>query len=474
MKSPSNKYAFLLGISNYDNFNSYKFPDKVIKEFHDLLIETGQYDPNSIIYLRTDCKKESQPIINKIRTRFKYFIKEVLKKDERCQIIIYFLCHGGSFNNINYIFPMDVEPYDIEETSIKINWFIDKIKPPSDNWDILFIIDACRVEMKEGLSLRKFEGFTEETATRSYPAGINILWACAPGDSSVVTKDKNTEERFSVFSRALLNGLTNALKGPISNEKLSEYMIDEVERIALEYKVHVQKPWLKIDVLDLGRKKVFFTCEGEDFKIKEEIKLRRRCDFLVKSAKEAIAERDFEEAWDYLEAANPICIEILHDSNLLKEIRKLRRIIRSRKKQNPDIFLEESEIVPYRDTESMYISYSYLDKELVNSFLEVYRSLGLKINTAETSIMKGKWKEQLKWLIEQSDIFVLFWSTSAMQSAGVAAEYKYALKFVEQKGEHFFRPCYWETPMPPLPEELKKFHFHKLRLETLPDLKLKE
>ncbi len=469
-----NKYAFLLGISNYDNFNSYKFPDKVIKEFQDLLIETGQYDPNSINFLRTDCEKKSQPIINKIRTKFKYFISEVLKKDEICQIIIYFLCHGGQFNKKNYIFPMDVEPYAIEETSIEINWFIDQIKPLGDNWDVLFIIDACRVDMEDGLLLRKIDGFTKEILDRSCPAGINILWACAPGDSSVVTDDKNTGEKFSIFSRVFLNGLTNVLKGPISNEQLSEYMIDEVQRIALEYEVHIQEPWLKVDALELGRKKIFFTCEGEEYKISEKIKLRRRCDFLIKSAEEATEERDFEEAWDYLEEANLICKEILHDSDLLKEIRRQRRIIRSIKKQNPDIKLEESEIVPYRDTESMFICYSYKDEELVNSFLGVYRTLGLKIYTAETSIMSGKWEEQIKWLIEKSDIFLLFWSTSAAQSKSVAAEYKYALKLAEQKGEHFIRPCYWETPMPSLPEELNYFHFHKIRPESLPDLKLKE
>lgn len=470
----SNRYAFLLGISNYDNFKSYNFPDKVIEEFHNLLIETGQYHPNSINCLRTDCEKKSQPIINKIRTKFKYFIKEVLKKDERCQIIIYFLCHGGSFNKKNYIFPMDVEPYDIEETSIEINWFIDQIKPMGDNWDVLFIIDACRVDMEDGLVLRRYDGFTEDIIDRSCPAGINILWACAPGDSSVVTDDKNTGEKFSIFSRAFLNGLTNVLKGPISNEQLSEYMIDEVARIALEHEVHVQEPWLKVDALDLGREKVFFTCEGEEYIISEKVKLRSRCVFLVKSAEEALTEKDFEEAWDYLEDANIICKEILEDSDLLKEIRRLRRIIRSRKKQNPDIKLEESEIVPYRDTESMFICYSYKDKELVNSFLEVYRTLGIKIYTAETSIVNDKWEKQIKWLIEKSDIFLLFWSTSAAQSKSVAAEYKHALKLAEQKGKHFIRPCYWETPMPSLPEELNYFHFRKIRPESFPDLKLKE
>lgn len=265
IESSKNRFAFLLSISDYENFKSYEFPDKVIKKFQDLLIDTGYYDSTSIISLRTDCDKTFQPSINKIRAKFKYFVKEILepKKNERCQIIIYFLCHGGSFEKENYIFPKDVEPYHIEGTSIKVQWFIDQIKAIGDHWDILFIIDACRVDMEEDLALAKAKGFTKDV-DHSYPAGINILWACAPGDTSKVAREKHTNEAFGIFSRALLNGLMNDLKGPVPNKKLETYLTSKVRRIAIDHGKPPQKPWLSLDSNDLGSKKVFFTCEGEE------------------------------------------------------------------------------------------------------------------------------------------------------------------------------------------------------------------
>jgi hypothetical protein len=66
-------------------------------------------------------------------------------------------------------------------------------------------------------------------------------------------------------------------------------------------------------------------------------------------------------------------------------------------------------------------------------------------------------------LIDQADIFQLFWSWNSMKSEYVRREYEHALA-LGRRG--FIHPNYWEVPMPqssspPLPPpELAKLHFY--------------
>ena len=123
--------------------------------------------------------------------------------------------------------------------------------------------------------------------------------------------------------------------------------------------------------------------------------------------------------------------------------------------------------------ESAFISYSYLDEELVDNFVEAYKSLGIDVNIATEKILTGeKWEKPLGKLMDKSDVFQLYWSTKAKESKNVTKEWKYALKLKDQKGKKFIRGCYWEIPMPELPEDLSKIHLHKINLRNL-DLKRK-
>lgn len=83
----------------------------------------------------------------------------------------------------------------------------------------------------------------------------------------------------------------------------------------------------------------------------------------------------------------------------------------------------------------------------------------LRVNAGEV------WSESIKRMIEEADIFQLFWSTNAMESSYVESEWRYALG-LGRSG--FIRPLYWEEPLPTSPErdlppeELRRIHFHKL------------
>lgn len=80
-----------------------------------------------------------------------------------------------------------------------------------------------------------------------------------------------------------------------------------------------------------------------------------------------------------------------------------------------------------------------------------------------TTLRSGeRWNARLLELIDDADIFQLFWSKHAAESEYVRQEYQYALALRQKgvKGPVFIRPIRWEEPMPvPPPPELAELHF---------------
>jgi hypothetical protein len=60
------------------------------------------------------------------------------------------------------------------------------------------------------------------------------------------------------------------------------------------------------------------------------------------------------------------------------------------------------------------------------------------------------WSEELARLIDEAQIFQLFWSSNSMVSPYVRDEWTYALPL---NRPHFIRPLYWEVPLPERPED---------------------
>ena len=67
---------------------------------------------------------------------------------------------------------------------------------------------------------------------------------------------------------------------------------------------------------------------------------------------------------------------------------------------------------------------------------------------------------QLLRLIDDADVFQLFWSKYAAKSSAVTHEWRYALS--HSKGAGFIRPLYWDEPVYPIPPQLANLHFARL------------
>lgn len=122
-------------------------------------------------------------------------------------------------------------------------------------------------------------------------------------------------------------------------------------------------------------------------------------------------------------------------------------------------------ISPYR---KIFPSYSHLDRRVVAVFAEAARALGDQYLQDVLALRSGeRWNSRLLELIEDADVFQLFWSHNSMRSRYCQQEWEHALAL---RRPAFVRPLYWEDPMPAdpgnglPPATLRELHFVKVPL----------
>jgi hypothetical protein len=101
---------------------------------------------------------------------------------------------------------------------------------------------------------------------------------------------------------------------------------------------------------------------------------------------------------------------------------------------------------PYR---RIFASYSHQDVAIVEQFEHLVTVFGDRYLRDWTHLRSGEvWVEGLERLINEADVFQLFWSCNSMRSPFVRQEYEYALALHRP---NFVRPFYWEQPEPEPP-----------------------
>ncbi len=116
----------------------------------------------------------------------------------------------------------------------------------------------------------------------------------------------------------------------------------------------------------------------------------------------------------------------------------------------------------------IFCSYSYKNNDIVEACKAAYEALAISVYLAKYSLDGGvNWNPALHHLIQDSDLFQLYWSTASRESSNVEDEWRYALSIVSQKSEYFIRPVYWEEPLPLLPPELSHIQARWLDIDAL-------
>jgi hypothetical protein len=120
---------------------------------------------------------------------------------------------------------------------------------------------------------------------------------------------------------------------------------------------------------------------------------------------------------------------------------------------------------------SVFASYAHEDYEVVKAVAEAYRALGINVLMDKLPMgAEGARQQELSQLIEEADVFHLFWSRAASRSPKVAEEWRLALSLQGRKGAHFIRPVYWSIPWPRPPAELKHLQIAPLDLAVLSEV----
>lgn len=119
--------------------------------------------------------------------------------------------------------------------------------------------------------------------------------------------------------------------------------------------------------------------------------------------------------------------------------------------------------------QSIFVSYSREDKEVVDTYHLVQTAIGNEVFVDSYSIRTGEnWRVALARAIDKADIFQLFWSKNSAVSDNVRDEWEYAIndKCPEDRGLNFIRPVYWEETLYPPPSELSHLNFRFVPLKS--------
>ena len=94
----------------------------------------------------------------------------------------------------------------------------------------------------------------------------------------------------------------------------------------------------------------------------------------------------------------------------------------------------------------IFPSYSSRDASIVATFAESARAIGDEfLRNAIELKSKERGHRELLTMIDEADVFQLFWSNNSMRSSRCQSEWEYALGL---NRPHFIRPLYWEEPFP--------------------------
>jgi hypothetical protein len=123
----------------------------------------------------------------------------------------------------------------------------------------------------------------------------------------------------------------------------------------------------------------------------------------------------------------------------------------------------ETQVDMYR---RVFTSYSHLDTAIVRACAVGLQAIGYDVMLDVDVLRAGElWSTRLEQLIDDANIFQLFWSKNAANSQQVEREWRYALQRSmsknqgQVKGAGFIRPVSWQEPIPEIPYELSHLHF---------------
>jgi hypothetical protein len=163
-------------------------------------------------------------------------------------------------------------------------------------------------------------------------------------------------------------------------------------------------------------------------------------------------------------------LTISHDSIPLGHI-KFKLTVVAAQEQPRSRTAEEVGLSAHRYRKA-FISYASADRAEVLKRVQMLRQVGIDFFQDLLDLEPGsRWEKELYRHIDESDLFLLFWSRAARESDWVLKEVRYAL---QRKGDDHLaapeiKPVVIEGPPPPAPpQELAHLHFNDYLIYFIP------
>jgi hypothetical protein len=122
--------------------------------------------------------------------------------------------------------------------------------------------------------------------------------------------------------------------------------------------------------------------------------------------------------------------------------------------------------------DKIFASYSHRDTPVMEYFRRARENIGHKMLVDIYDLRSGEyWSDRLLRMIDESDVFQLFWSNNSAKSEYCRKEWEHAIKYLDKR-PRFVQPVWWKTPMVSPPKELVAIHFQKVNLPLPTKLQL--
>jgi hypothetical protein len=139
------KYAFIIGIENYQDDKSFHKVDYALADATEIgkVLASHGYKDN------VDSLLDSEATKSTIESKFKYITACL---DEEDSFILFYAGHGFSSNNHNYLTCWDSQVTDMDNTSIKIQDILERLIQKKCKHVIIFL-DSCNsgIEIEQGM-----------------------------------------------------------------------------------------------------------------------------------------------------------------------------------------------------------------------------------------------------------------------------------------------------------------------------------
>ncbi|MFN9717672.1 MAG: SUMF1/EgtB/PvdO family nonheme iron enzyme [Planctomycetota bacterium] len=234
--SAGEKYAFLVGISGYDEKQLKQLPyaRADIIEFRDVLLQSG-FRPENVVMLVDDLSALPKggpagrflPEQKKIREELRILLPALEEEDE---LIIGLAGHGVQFKDETdpFFCPLDADLSD-KSTLISLNWLYEQLEFHEDTGEgckaraRLLLVDACRKDpdsrIRRNTNGPELASLTKPQLTEP-PKGVVALFSCAAGQEAL----EHDPLQHGVFFYHVLEGL----RGKADGDMDQQITLDEV------------------------------------------------------------------------------------------------------------------------------------------------------------------------------------------------------------------------------------------------------